>query len=440
MSSIATHFVEERVKEDHELETAPTVIEASVPPNKIAESGTLWSRLLHAAALPAIVGLAIFGLEGQFSMSVFREAWPLMTVLFVAYVGAWRLSSEFERFPFIDQFEAAIVSVGVTLGPASTVLYTIPGSPVRNLALVASGGAIAWYFLDKFLCRYRGSRLLLLPGPMSQRLKSAPHVSRTADDPSNRLDGIVADLHMHMNGLQEYLASQSMKGLPVFHAGFVYERLTGRVSLESACDRSVNRTDQRYYSAIKRVLDVGLVVVSLPVTVPLMIVTAIAIYVESPGPVLFWQERIGQDGRRFQLVKFRSMYPGNRGENEARYTREGDCRFTTVGRLIRQCRIDELPQFWNVIKGEMSLIGPRPEQVSFVRAYKEDISLYARRHSVRPGISGWAQVRQGYAADPEETRRKLEYDLFYVKHRSFILDLLTLYLTFKTILTGFGAR
>jgi len=362
-----------------------------------------------------------------------------MAALAAAYVGAWRLSSEFERFPFINPFEAALVSVGTTLVPAGICFYALPASPTRDLALVTTAGCGVWYLFDKILCQYRASRLLLLPGETTRRLRSSPGVSEV-QEPTGPLHGIVADFHTSFNGAKDLLARQSMKGLPVFHAGFVREILTGRVLLETSCDRSMDASESYLYPAAKRVLDIALIAVSLPITIPIMLGTAVAIYLESPGPVLFWQERIGQKGQRFQMAKFRSMYPGNKGEDQAEYAREDDDRVTRVGRVIRQLRIDELPQFWNILKGEMSLIGPRPEQVSFARAFKRDISLYAERHSVRPGISGWAQVRQGYAAGRKENRRKLEHDLYYIKHRSLTLDLLIIYLTLRTIVTGFGAR
>jgi lipopolysaccharide/colanic/teichoic acid biosynthesis glycosyltransferase len=134
------------------------------------------------------------------------------------------------------------------------------------------------------------------------------------------------------------------------------------------------------------------------------------------------------------------MYTGNVGEDEARFASETDSRVTRVGQFIRNYRIDELPQFWNVLRGEMSIIGPRPEQPEYVDQYRESIPHYNRRHSVKPGITGWAQVRMGYAADEEENRHKVEHDLYYVKNYSIVLDLLIVYLTIKTILTGFGAR
>ncbi len=187
-------------------------------------------------------------------------------------------------------------------------------------------------------------------------------------------------------------------------------------------------------------MDLLLVVLSLPVTAPLAVLTGLAIRLESAGSVLFWQERIGRGGKTFQMVKFRSMYAGNEGETGDVFADAEDDRVTRVGRLLRTLRIDELPQFWNVVKGEMSLIGPRPEQVGLAEHFSDDMALYEYRHLVRPGISGWAQVLQGYAADEDATRRKLEHDLYYVKHQSVTLDLLIVYLTLKTILTGFGAR
>jgi lipopolysaccharide/colanic/teichoic acid biosynthesis glycosyltransferase len=134
------------------------------------------------------------------------------------------------------------------------------------------------------------------------------------------------------------------------------------------------------------------------------------------------------------------MYVGHEGEDRAVFAAEDDDRVTPVGQVIRQFRIDELPQIWNVLKGEMSLIGPRPEQVGLAENFRDALQLYYARHLVRPGITGWAQVLQGYAADVDETRRKLEHDLYYVEHRSVLLDLLIIYLTLKTLFTGGGAR
>mgnify|MGYP006290878455 CR=1 FL=1 len=437
---------EERTTNGHRDSTQSPdaiVVSAALPPNKIIRTRKIWSKLLHAAALPLLVGLAVFWLQGEFSMSLFRQAWPVMALLGAAYVGAWVLNSKFERYPFLNQFEVALVSVGVTLVPVGVVFAAMPGSPINTLALLATIGSIGWYLVDKFLHRYRNSRLLVLPGGVTDRLLVSPGVSIEEKDgwfQAGPLDGIVTDLHTSLSDYTDTLADYSMKGLPTYHVGYVYELLTARVLLGASCKTSVDVQTRRYYPYFKRCMDLLLITVSLPVTLPLVALTALAIRLESRGPVLFWQERIGRDGEIFHLAKFRSMYSGNEGENDDVFADEQDDRVTTVGRIIRKLRIDELPQFWNVLKGEMSLIGPRPEQVGLAEDFSDDMTLYKYRHLVRPGISGWAKVLHGYAADADATRRKLEHDLYYVKHQSVTLDLLIVYLTFKTILTGFGAR
>lgn len=417
-------------------------ISAALPPNKLVRTRQVWSKLLHAAALPVLFGLAIFLLEGEFSTALFRRAWPVMTLLAAAYVGAWVLSSKFERYPFLNQFDGALVSVAVTLAPVGGVFALMPGSPINTLALLATVGSIGWYLAEKFLHRYRKSRLLVLPGGVTNRLLTIPSVSVEDETDWSRgaLDGIVADLHASLSDNEKFLADHSMQGVPTYHAGYIYELLTARVLLGASCKTSIDLRMHRYYAYFKRATDLLLIGLSLPITLPIMGLAALAIRLESPGPVLFWQERIGWSGETFQMAKFRSMYHGNPGEEDDVFAEEEDDRVTTVGRFIRKFRIDELPQFWNVLKGDMSLIGPRPEQVGLAEEFDEDLALYHTRQLVRPGITGLAQVLHGYAADVDGTRRKLEHDLYYVKHRSVTLDLLIVYLTMKTILTGFGAR
>ena len=167
--------------------------------------------------------------------------------------------------------------------------------------------------------------------------------------------------------------------------------------------------------------------------------TAIAIRLESPGKVIFVQERVGQGGRLFKIYKFRSMR-FDAEKHGAQLAQQNDARITRVGKFIRKTRIDELPQFINVLKGDMSLIGPRPEQLGFVKEFEKTIPFYNYRHIVKPGISGWAQVTQGYASNEDETALKVQYDFYYIKHISFALDVLIVLKTIQTMLTGFGAR
>jgi lipopolysaccharide/colanic/teichoic acid biosynthesis glycosyltransferase len=173
---------------------------------------------------------------------------------------------------------------------------------------------------------------------------------------------------------------------------------------------------------------------------PVMIGAAIAIFFERQGPVIFRQERVGRGGRTFTLLKFRSMRADAEHDGTARWASEKDHRVTAVGRFIRTLRIDELPQLWNVLKGEMSLIGPRPERPCFVATLSKEIPFYAIRHAVNPGITGWAQVRCEYGASVEDAKRKLQFDLYYVKNHSLVLDLLIAVETIRVVLSGKGAR
>ena len=190
---------------------------------------------------------------------------------------------------------------------------------------------------------------------------------------------------------------------------------------------------------VKRLLDILCVLAALPFALPLMLLTAIAIRLESAGSVLFVQNRVGQGGREFKIYKFRSMRTDSE-QNGAQLAQVGDSRITRVGSFIRKTRLDELPQFFNILKGDMSLIGPRPEQKVFVEQFEKSIPFYQYRHIVKPGLSGWAQVTQGYAGNTDETQVKIEHDFYYIKHFSFSLDVLIMFKTVKIILTGFGAR
>lgn len=171
-----------------------------------------------------------------------------------------------------------------------------------------------------------------------------------------------------------------------------------------------------------------------------MIVTAILIVLESGFPVLYRQERVGQGGRIFSVIKFRSMRTDAERDGKPRWASASDSRVTSVGRWIRKLRIDELPQLFNVLKGDMSLVGPRPERPFFVGQLSEEIPFYGARHSIKPGVTGWAQVRYPYGASIEDSAQKLQYDLYYVKNHSLFLDLLIFLETIEVVLTGRGAQ
>jgi len=171
-----------------------------------------------------------------------------------------------------------------------------------------------------------------------------------------------------------------------------------------------------------------------------MLVAALCIYLESGGPVLFRQERVGQGGRNFTLFKFRSMRTDAESSGKPVWAKANDDRTTRVGRFIRKVRIDELPQIFNVFRGEMSFVGPRPERQFFVDQLVTQIPFYALRHSAKPGITGWAQVRYSYGASIDDAIEKLQYDLYYVKNHSLFLDIMILLSTVEVVLWGKGAR
>lgn len=180
--------------------------------------------------------------------------------------------------------------------------------------------------------------------------------------------------------------------------------------------------------------------VSLILLSPLFLVVAVLIKLCSEGPVLYVQKRVGENGKIFNLIKFRTMIRDAENNSGAVWACDDDPRITRVGRYLRKFRIDELPQFLNVVKGDMNVVGPRPERPEFVRMLEEKIPYYSIRHSVKPGITGWAQVKSSYSGTIEESRDKLEYDLFYLKNKSFKFDLFIIFKTIKTLLLGRGAR
>ena len=215
---------------------------------------------------------------------------------------------------------------------------------------------------------------------------------------------------------------------------------TGRISLMDFSSKYISALSlNNFYLLIKRLWESLLILITFPITLPIMLVTFIVIKLQDGGPALFCQQRIGQNGKSFTLFKFRSMTV-KKADALSLFATEEQARITRFGRFIRKFRIDELPQLFNVLLGDMSLIGPRPEQPSFVSQFDKQIPFYAYRHKVKPGITGWAQVVQGYADDTDSTKEKLEHDLFYIKHLSFSLDMNIVLRTIYTMCTGFGAK
>ncbi|MCT8841858.1 sugar transferase, partial [Glaesserella parasuis] len=294
--------------------------------------------------------------------------------------------------------------------------------------------------------RFSKKRIAIIPLGNIQNLEKTTTVDwiklEKPDLSEKTYDAIVVDLYSEdlTEEWQKFLAETALMNIKIYNAKNLEESLTGRVRSRYFYENDLGTLQPSgIYQIIKRVIDVIAVLVTLPITVCIMLITAIAIRLESKGNVLFIQKRVGQGGKEFNLYKFRSMCQDSEKDG-AKFATTNDMRITKVGKFIRKTRIDELPQFFNVLKGDMSLIGPRPEQKVFVDKFIKEIPFYNYRHIVKPGISGWAQVIQGYTADVNDTKIKLQYDLYYIKNFSIWLDILIVFKTIKTMLTGFGAR
>ena len=222
-----------------------------------------------------------------------------------------------------------------------------------------------------------------------------------------------------------------------------YERVTGRVSLNMIRPSWLiftGRGRQAKLAAVTRNAVHRFVAwIGMLLSLPVVLLTAILIKLDSRGPVFYKQERIGKNGRPFVLVKFRSMRVDAEKEGPV-WATKGDDRTTRVGRIIRKIRVDEIPQFWNILRGEMSFVGPRPERPHFVAQLAQEIPYYEQRHLIAPGLTGWAQIKYPYGASVEDARQKLQYDLFYIKNHSLFLDAIILFETIKIILFGRGAQ
>jgi lipopolysaccharide/colanic/teichoic acid biosynthesis glycosyltransferase len=319
----------------------------------------------------------------------------------------------------------------------------------------------------------RGERVLVLgSGPFARRIVEELRVQggrrafgvvgeQPAEPfpPDCRLLGPLADLdrildafrpHRIVVALEERrgrlaarpLLDSRVRGVVVEDGVEVFERLTGKLAIESLAPSSLlfgaGFRHSRLYEASARVLSVVFAALGLVVLGPLLALVALAIVLDSGRPVFFVQDRVGLYGRRFRLVKFRTMRPGG-GEPDSQWARDNGERITRVGRWLRRFRVDEVPQFLNVLAADMNLVGPRPHPVSNFRLFNERIPYYSLRSAIRPGVTGWAQVRYGYANDLAEETEKMRYDLYYLKHRSPGLDLRILLHTLRVVALGRGA-
>jgi lipopolysaccharide/colanic/teichoic acid biosynthesis glycosyltransferase len=251
--------------------------------------------------------------------------------------------------------------------------------------------------------------------------------------------GVIADLTLDLEPKWErFLALAALRGVPVYHVKQFNESMSGRVVVDHLRENTLGAVvPSLIYPQFKRAIDFSVALLCLPIVATIIGVCAIFIKRDTPGPIFYCQRRAGFGGRPFTIFKLRTMAHDHGGEH---YTLEGDKRITRVGRFLRQYRLDELPQIINILRGDMSWIGPRPEAISLAEWYEREVPFYIYRHIVRPGLSGWAQVHQGNVAAVDAARQKLEYDFYYIKHFSLWLDAVIVLKTVRAIVTGFGSR
>ena len=268
------------------------------------------------------------------------------------------------------------------------------------------------------------------------RIEDIPDIVR-----SRSVDRVVVSLADARGKLpMDKLLEMKLQGVTFDHLASVYEEFTGKIAVENLRPSwlifSSGFHDTRARRAAKRAIDVLAAGIGLIVAAPIMAVVAVLVRVTSPGPVLFRQTRVGQSSRPFTLYKFRSMRADAEALTGPVWAQPGDVRVTRLGKVLRMSRLDELPQLWNVLIGEMSLVGPRPERPEFVEQLTREIPFYGQRHVVRPGVTGWAQVRYKYGATKEDALEKLQYELYYIKNMSLALDLVIMFHTVKTMISG----
>lgn len=364
----------------------------------------------------------------------------------LAFVAIMFCLRRFTRFPGVQVVAYIAPTVSLAFLVVVAILFFTREDYTRQVLFTGYLASLIWFFAGYFIGRrYRRLKIAVVPVGQALKLQPSPRVElrqlRTPEPDGTRYDAIVADLRSDSLGpeWEKFLAECTLCRIPVYHVRQMQESIIGRVRIDHLSENEFGSLmPSAMYAGVKRCFDIFGALLLLPILTPVMLVTALAIRKDSPGPALFLQQRMGYRGNPFKVFKFRSMYIDQRGKGFT--DGDDDPRITRVGRVIRKYRLDELPQLFNVLKGEMSFIGPRPESMQLSEWYERDVPFFRYRHVVRPGISGWAQVEQGYAAEVDGMITKLQYDFYYIKHFSLWLDILVLFKTIKTVFTGSGAR
>jgi len=413
---------------------------------------TLWHRIRFQLGIGLLAAVLIpYAIRYQFDiragdLAALNDSLIATTLALIAGYYAFRRVS---HYPGVRASYHIFPTFAATYGVALAVFFFLRLNYSRLHFLGSFVVCVGWYYIVYFkLQRQQRLTIGVVPFGEVEPLFQIEEVNWvTLGDPDadeHGCDAIVADLRSDIpDAWERFLADRALAGTLVMHVKQMEESLTGRVAIEHLSENNLGSLIPGIvYAKVKRVWDFAVSLVLLPILLPFLLLVALLIRLDSPGPVLFRQERMGYRGEKFRMFKFRSMRVAAVGPDtrNAAMTQDDDARVTRLGRHLRRYRIDELPQIVNILKGEMSWIGPRPEAVPLSLWYEAELPFYRYRHIVRPGITGWAQVRQGHVADVSDVLWKLQYDFYYIKNFSFWLDLLIVARTVRTIVSGFGAR
>jgi lipopolysaccharide/colanic/teichoic acid biosynthesis glycosyltransferase len=391
---------------------------------------------------PMLLVLPGIGMSPQTADTAVNTALTSLFAIIISFAIIRRLLS----FPLLRTYHYVALTFICSFVAAAICLKFFRinfSSPQFFLAMVIITALVEMFF---YIHRHGAPlHIAVLPGvatlaKMPNTLMQSITFTRLVVVPSE-LDysGVIADFGSEPEPEWEhFLAFSALQGIPVYHVKQFNESITGRVAVDHLWENTLGAiVPALIYPQFKRIIDVLVALLLLPFIASLVAVCAMLIKLETSGPIFYCQRRTGLGGRPFTMFKLRTMTHKHDGGD---YTLPNDKRITRVGRFLRQYRIDELPQIINILRGDMSWIGPRPEAISLAEWYELEVPFYVYRHIVRPGITGWAQVHQGNVAAVDAARLKLEYDFFYIKHFSFWLDVVIVTKTLRTILTGFGSR
>jgi len=435
-AGVSAGFLDSQRTQGHFELLLPKALTFAVVMLGLMTASGLYDLEWRGGFLPLLQRLGLsFGL-GLVAMSLLFYFFPALLVdrgAFLLALGLALLGVLLSRVLFFRWTQAGVLKTrALVLGTGSRAAHVealmakrVHASNVQILGYVPMGGS--HHFVDHARILDTGERL----ADLAERLQIGELILAVRDRRSGGMP------------VQDLLECK-LRGIRILELSSFFERENGHLQLDSM-NASWMILAEGFQQGIvrdtvKRLFDLLVSAAMLVVSLPIMLLTALLIKLESPGPVLYRQERVGQGGRNFTILKFRSMCVDAEKDGKPRWAGQNDSRVTLTGRCIRRTRIDELPQIFNVFFGDMSFVGPRPERPYFVQDLTQKIPYYGVRHTVKPGITGWAQVRYPYGATDEDAMHKLQYDLYYVKNHSLFLDLMILFQTAQVVVWGKGVR